>query len=318
MKDRIDDTATDASDSGLHMSPENRSNAIDLISRIKDERVRLRPAERRAADVILGDVEFAVHATASEIAQRAGVSEPTVTRLSRALGFDGVRDFKVHLAQSLIVGTIYLREPPDDAGEGRPTLPYAEEVFAQTRDAIDRAERMVDGESVQAAVETIAAANQVYVFGVGGGSTVIAQDIQIRLFRYGYGITAYSDVYLMRMVAATLTSRDVVIAVSATGRTREIVEASALAKQYGANLVALTAPESDLAHLADVAVGITVPEWPNVLTPTASRYAFMVVVDLIATGCALARGPDAREKLRRIKYNLLNIREGEVLEPLGD
>ncbi len=64
------------------------------------------------AEAILADVNFALHSANGELAHRAGVSEPTVTRFSRAVGCVGVRELKVKLAQSLVVGRIYLEEPP--------------------------------------------------------------------------------------------------------------------------------------------------------------------------------------------------------------
>ena len=70
----------------------------DILSQIKDSYGELRPAERRVADVVLADVTFSVDASNAEIARRADVSEPTVTRFCRAIGCDGVRDFKLKLA----------------------------------------------------------------------------------------------------------------------------------------------------------------------------------------------------------------------------
>ena len=79
----------------------------DIISLVKDSYAELRPAERRVADVVLDDVKYAVDASNAALAQRAGVSEPTVTRFCRAIGCEGVRDFKLKLAQSLVVGALY-------------------------------------------------------------------------------------------------------------------------------------------------------------------------------------------------------------------
>src|SRR5690606_38465069 len=73
----------------------------DILSQIRDSYGELRPAERRVADVVLADVTFCVDASNAEIARRADVSEPTVTRFCRAIGCDGVRDFKLKLAQSV-------------------------------------------------------------------------------------------------------------------------------------------------------------------------------------------------------------------------
>ncbi len=300
------------------MSVKDRSDAVDLISRIKDIRGELRPAERRVADAVLDDIEFAVRASNAELANRARVSQPTVTRFSRAVGCAGVRDFKMKLGQSLIVGSMYLGRPPALPDQMRSGLPYADLVFDQARAALDLAESQLDEARLRDAVSLIASANRVIVFGVGGGSTAIAQDTQYRLFRYGIDVTAYSDVYLMRMAASALGAGDAVIAISATGRTQEVLGPVRLAQQYQAKVVAITRPESELAEAADIAVTVDVPELSNVLKPTASRYAFLAIVDLIATGCGYALGLEAQETLRRIKYNLLNFREGEVLEPLGD
>ena len=96
------------------------------------------------------------------------------------------------------------------------------------------------------------------------------------------------------------------------------VEAAKLARQYHAKVVAITRSDSDLADAADIALTIDVPEVTDVLKPTASRFAFMVVIDLLATGIAYHLGLEAQENLRRIKYVLMNVREGNVLEPLGD
>ena len=156
------------------------------------------------------------------------------------------------------------------------------------------------------------------MFGVGGGSTALAQDTQYRLFRYGINVTAYSDTYLMRMASSTVGADDALIVLSATGRAMEVLDAAQIARQYRAKVVAITRPNSKLAAAADVALTIDVPEVPDVLKPTASRFAFMVTIDLLATGVAYQLGIDAQETLRRIKYNMMNFREGEVLEPLGD
>lgn len=300
------------------MSVKDRADAVDLISRIKDVRDDLRPAERRVADAVLGDIEFAVRASNAELADRARVSQPTVTRFSRAVGCAGVRDFKLKLAQSLIVGSMYLSGPPSLPDKVRSDLPYADLVFDQARVALDLAEAQVDQARIRAAVDLICEAGRVIVLGLGGGSTAIAQDTQYRLFRYGINVTAYSDVYLMRMAASTLAAGDVVIAISATGRTPEVLGAARLAQQYHAKVVAITHPRSELDSAADIALTVDIPELSNVLKPTASRYAFLAIVDLLATGCGYALGANAQETLRRIKYNLLTFRKGEVLEPLGD
>lgn len=289
----------------------------DILSQIKDLYSELRPAEKRVADAILADVTFSVDASNAEIARRADVSEPTVTRFCRAIGCDGVRDFKLKLAQSLVVGRLYLlpTPPPEPSEDGSPLWNV---VFGEARNALNAVERSIDPKDILRAAELVASAHQLLVFGLGGSSTALAQETQNRLFRYGVVVSAHSDPYVMKMMASTLKPNDLVIAISSTGRTREVVEAVALAKHYRAKAIAITAPDSDLSAVADIALTVDIPEFPDPLKPTASRYAFLAIIDLLSTAVGYQLEPGARETLRRIKYTMLNHRKGKVLEPLGD
>ena len=289
----------------------------DILSQIKDSYAELRPAERRVADTVLADVAFSVDASNAEIARRADVSEPTVTRFCRAIGCEGVRDFKLKLAQSVVVGRMYLTTgqpvvPTEDAS------PLWNTVFAEARNALNAVERQVDPAEVVKAADLVASAHQVAVFGLGGSSAALAQETQYRLFRYGVVVSAHCDPYVMRMTASTLKPNDLVIAISATGRTDEVIEAVALAKHYRAKTICITAPDSELAKVCDVRLTVDIPEFPDTMKPTASRFAFLAIIDLVSVAAGYRLGAPALETLRRIKYNVLTHRKGKELEPLGD
>ena len=107
----------------------------DLIGRIKDGYAALRPAEQAVADAVLRDVEGAVAESNEALASRAGVSPPSVTRFCRAVGCDGVRDFKIQLARSLAVGEVFLRTAPEDApADGLP--PWWTSILGEARAAL--------------------------------------------------------------------------------------------------------------------------------------------------------------------------------------
>ena len=289
----------------------------DILSQIKDSYGELRPAERRVADAVLADVAFSVDASNAEIARRAEVSEPTVTRFCRAIGCEGVRDFKLKLAQSVVVGRLYLTA-------GQPALPTEDgsplwnTVFGEARNALIAVERQVDPAEVVKAAELVASAHQVAVFGLGGSSAALAQETQYRLFRYGVVVSAHSDPYIMRMTASTLKPNDLVIAISATGRTTEVIEAVALAKHYRAKTICITAPDTELTKVCDVRLTVDIPEFPDTMKPTASRFAFLAIIDLVSVAAGYKLGASALETLRRVKYNVLAHRKGTELEPLGD
>ena len=298
-----------------------RAPVPDIIARIKDSYPSLRPAEQAVADAVLSDVQGAVDASNAEIATRAGVSQPTVTRFCRAIGCEGVRDFKLRLARSLVVGDLYLAAQPTPPVASDAALPpFWGAVLAEAHAALHAVERQLDPAHLMRAAEILAAASagRVFALGLGGSSSALAEETQNRLFRYGLGVTALKDPYLARMMAATCRPGDAFIAISATGRTREVIEAVQMARHYRAQAIVITTPGSDLAQAADVALTVAVPEYPDTLKPTASRYAFLAVIDLLAAATGYTMGANARETMRRIKYAVQTHRPGAMLEPLGD
>lgn len=295
-----------------------RARVPDIIARIKDSYPGLSPAEQAVADTVLSDVQSAVEASNGDIAARAGVSQPTVTRFCRAIGCDGVRDFKLQLARSLVVGELYLSPDRLPASPDPDHPPYWTSILSEARAALIEVERQLDPAAVHRAAEVVATARRVAVFGLGGSSSALAEETQYRLFRYGVSVTALKDPYLARMTAATFKPGDALIVISATGRTREVIDAVELARHYGAATIAITTPDGDLAQVAEIALTTRVPEYPDTLTPSASRFAFLTIIDLLAAATGYRLGPVARENLRRIKYNVLTRRPGAVLEPLGD
>ena len=76
----------------------------------------------------------------------------------------------------------------------------------------------------------------IYVFGMGGGSTALADEMRFRLVRLGRPVATYQDGLLQRMVASTVSRECVVIALSTTGRVPEMVENCKIARSYGARI----------------------------------------------------------------------------------
>ena len=266
---------------------------------------------------MLSDVKSALYSSNGELARRAGVSEPTVTRFSRAVGCLGVRDLKVKLAQSLVVGRIYLEEPPRVCDD-RARLTVWQLILEDIHRAINSTERQVVLSDFERAADIIVQCKKLVTVGVGGGSTMAAREAKHRFFRLGFAVSNYSDGQLVRMVAATLGKKDVLLAISTTGKPQEILDAASIAKEYGATVIALTKPNSPLARMSDIALGLYVPETANPFKPTASRYAFLAAVDLLAASTAYRCGHDAQEKMRRIKHALVSFSDAEADDPLGD
>lgn len=286
------------------------SQEIDILSRITTDFAALRDAEKKVAELIFADIEFVTEASISDIAQRAGVSDASVTRFARAIGCTNVRDLKTRLTRALAAGRRFIQEAtPEDSSSV--VYDIATQTLALNRDLLAQAD-------VTGAVEQLDKARQILVFGAGGGSSILSQELQFRLVRLGYAISAYPQALLPRMVASTLEPDDVVVVLSVTGYTPEMVESAQIAKQYGAKVIAITAMNSPLAETSDIVLPITSRETDFIYHPSASRYAMLAVIDVLALELAMRHRERSRTKLRRLKLSLDDHRGGDNRQPLGD
>lgn len=281
-----------------------RPAAIDIVSRLQRIDHDLSPAERRVSEIVTADYEAATRLTIAELAKRAGVSQPTVTRFCRSLGCASFSEFKISLATTLTVAAAYLKSErvfDDDTGQ------IAHTVMMRAAGAVRECLDQIDSATVARAIETLAASRRIDLYGQGGGSAAMVEDAKLRLFRLGLPVSAYIDGHQQRMSAATLTPGDGVLAISNSGRSKPVVEAVEIARSFGAATVAITRPGTPLASAAEIVIAITIAEGPDVMMPTPSRYAHMAVVDTLAAGIARKLGGKARESLRRVRYTLARI-----------
>ncbi|EMB4315257.1 TPA: MurR/RpiR family transcriptional regulator [Klebsiella aerogenes] len=284
--------------------------SIDIISCITDRFMALTATEKRIAQFILDDVAAAAEMPIAELARLTDTSQASVTRFARALGCKDVRELKMKLAQSLAIGQRFILDVPDLEG--------VQGIYESIISVLETNRRALDLAALKRAVEWISDARQVLALGMGGGSTICAQEIQYRLFRLGLPVVNQSDGLLVRMMSSAVTAKDVVIVLSLGGYTKEMIESAAIARQYGAKIVAITPPETPLAAQADIVLPLLVSENDYIFKPSASRYAMLAMVDVLATELAMANKPQAKDRLRRIKLALDDHRDGVDRLPLGD
>lgn len=289
---------------------------IDLISQLRRLSVDGSRAERLLAELALSDLDYATRTPIKEFAERAGVSEPTVTRFCRALGCAGVREFKLGLAHVRAIGGLNMFPEPSERGADERRIVAS--VFASAVSALERVRDAVDMEAVGEAGRALAGARQIAAFGSGGVSSLAATEMQNRLFRYGLPIAAHADGQIQRMAAAVLGAGDATLAFSASGEVGSVVEATRLARRNGAVTIAVTRPHSPLWAEAGIAIAFRVPADAQVLKPTSGRYSLLMLVDLIATVVGETLGDAGVESLRRVRASLSQLDMSDPCRPIGD
>lgn len=261
-------------------------------------------SERKVAEVIIEAPQTAIHSSIATLAKIADVSEPTVNRFCRRLDTKGFPDFKLHLAQSLANGTPYVNRNVEES-DGPDA--YTHKIFESTMACLDVAKNSLDPFQINRAVDLLTQAKRISFFGLGASSAV-AKDAQNKFIRFNIPIMNFDDVVMQRMSCINSTENDVVVLISHTGRTKSQVETAQLARENGATVIAITAKDSPLEQVCDLAITLDVPEDTDVYMPMASRVVQMVVIDVLATGFTLRRGSGFRENLKRVKDVLKDSR----------
>lgn len=260
----------------------------------------LRPSERRLADYVARHGASVIRLTMPELAERAGVSQPTIARFCAALGYDGFKEFKLQFAQNVGGGTPFVHQ--DVEASDRPA-DIAGKVFDRTIATLMSVRNALSADQIEHAIRLLASARRIEFYGCGN-SGIVALDIQHKFFRLGIPTTAYSDSHVFSMSAALLRPGDVAVLVSNSGRTWDMLAAATLARGSGASVLALTHSGSPLAKLADVCVFSDVEEDSEVYTPMTSRICHLVLGDVLAAGVALERADSVAAGLQRAKAHL--------------
>ncbi|MDO6682017.1 MULTISPECIES: transcriptional regulator HexR [unclassified Oceanobacter] len=274
--------------------------AMSLLDQIGEQLESLNKSERKVAEVILQDPKSATRMSISTLANASLVSEPTVNRFCRNFETSGFPDFKIQLAQSLATGTPYVSR---DVEQDDNTEEYTDKIFTSTIAAMENARKHVNLMAIEKAVDILIQAKQIAFFGLGASGPV-AMDAQHKFFRFNLPVMAYDDVMMMRMVAAAAHTGDVIVAISYTGRTRDMVDIARIARSNGASVIGLTADQSPLAASSSVHLSFPTPEDTDKYMPMTSRIVQLVLLDVLATGVTLRRGVDFHAHLKKIKDSL--------------
>lgn len=251
-----------------------------LFVNIRSSYAKMSKTEKKIADYLL---QNSLHAplTITEFAQRTGSSEATIVRFAKRLGCDGYQELKLLLAKEdhhIVNQSI---EEGDSLQEVYGKL--CDDVYA----TLLQGRKNNDDATFEKACRMIEGAKAILVFGVGN-SYAVAFDFNHKLLRLGFRSSAVGDSHLMLIDAAVSNKETLVIGISHSGCTRDVVDACAFAKENGAKVIALTSDaKSPLAKGADLLLHSYSDEMNYRLLGLTSRYAQLAIIDTIYTHIAM-------------------------------
>jgi len=268
-----------------------------MLSQIESILPNLSKAESKVATYVLAHPKQTVQRHIGVLSKEIGVSEPTIIRFCRTLGLDGFKSFKLSLAQSLPQSSNQLLI---DITHSDSPVKIGYKIIDSAIASLQETRRHLDSPELGRAVDALLQASRIEFYGQGG-SGIVASDAQQKFFRLGTPVVAYSDPYIHCVSATLLTPNCVVVAVSHSGSSKDLLHSVELAKANGATTIAITAGQSILAKTADIVLPIDVQEDSTHYAPIKSRMSQLVLLDTLAIAIAVAREDEQAltEKLSR-------------------
>lgn len=219
----------------------------------------------------------------SQIAKESNIGESTITRFARKMGFSSLQDFKVTLAQEISSNSYKKNIINSNIEHDETAIDTAKKLLNSNINILTNTVDIINSEDVQKCSKLIINARRIYFIGIGY-SGIIAQDSNYKFMRIGLNCTSFDSSHTMIMMASIMEEGDLIIAISHSGETEEIIKTVKLAKDNKVNIISITEnKDSNLKNISDINLGYISGETVLETGSISSKLAQIFIIDLIYT-----------------------------------
>ena len=223
----------------------------NFIQHLQANYSNLRKSEKKIADYLQQHAQERLDVSITELARRLEVSETTISRFCKVIGLRGFQDLKLSMAASLNTVEEFKNIPPA-IHEGDATPEIGRKLSESLSGSISKTQQSLNVEDMDKAIDAIARASQIYLYGIGG-SAVIAHAAHHLFTKAGLNCVVYTDGYMQTVSASMIKPEMVALGVSNTGVTKHVVDAVRIAVKNGAITIGMTSDrESALAKASKI------------------------------------------------------------------
>lgn len=260
----------------------------EIRRKIQTAYTALRPSEKKVADYLLAYRGRPGDLLMEELSRDAKVSQPTIVRFVKALGYKGFKDFKYAMIEEELLsehreenGNIELYGFKLTSQDKLEEIPG--KIITTSIQMLEETLKSIQTREYKRAVEAILKAENIVIYSVEN-SVCTANDLLTKLTYLGLNCRQYSDYYLQHVSAVNMTPKDLAIGISYSGYSKNTVEMMRLAKKAGAKTLVLTNFENALtAEYADILLCASHRQFLYGDT-IFSRISQLALVDMIYAG----------------------------------
>ena len=272
-----------------------------LLRRVQDRYVNLRPSEQIVADYLRNNADKRMSHSITELAQILGVSEATISRFSRALGYSGFSDLKLSMAEGAVRRSGIVNIPTELDPEDT-LITTSAKLAGLLSAAIQSTQANLDTDRLDRCLAMIRSARKIVLAGCGGAAAICDEAAHL-FMKAGLDAASYSDGYTQIVVAANLRSDCLMIGISHTGTTQNVANALRLARENGSMTLAITSdPTSEVARAAEVILTTgqsSTPSVPLFGDYLEGRISQLFLIDILYLGIVLPEGSESGRHLTK-------------------
>jgi len=256
-------------------------------------------ADQQIAQFIIDHPERMLAMSSAALAEATGRSQSSVVKFSQKLGYAGYQQLK------LAVNKAKAQEWQAPAGIIHGTIDASDSYMTILQKLIGskllsmRETSAVNGEkTIDQALDALAKARRIQLAGVGA-SSLVARDFSYKLLKLGRSVLLDNDSHIQISNASTLTKADVLVVLSYSGSSIEILRIAELAKERGATIIAITGLQPNpLLDIADISLYTVADEERVRSSAITSRDAQLMLIDMLFI-LLLRRQEDAYDYIHR-------------------
>ena len=279
------------------LSPESAASAESILTTIRTRYNTLSDVQKIIADYVLANSSEVILLSISDLADRCGTSETTITRFLRKLGYKSYQVFRVQIAQATAGTDNQTVFSEIQAGDS--TAGIKIKIISSTIESIRDMGSLVSDSLLDEAVNMLNSANRIYFFGVGS-SAFVAGDMYHKFARLGFTAINESDPHLMAILSTHTEKSDCLVCISHSGESKDILDSVSTARAKGCRVLGITSyARSALAANADVTLLSSSNEARYRPDAMAARIIQLVLIDILSIACTLKLGKQGAERIEK-------------------
>lgn len=269
--------------------------------------------EEKIANHFLKLNESVINKTLSVLSKEIGVSEASIFKFVKKIGFDGFQQFKISVATNTNSEnkrkelTVFSDITNDD-----PSEVMAYKIIQKNIELLSDLSTYLKKEELNKALHLIYSARCLHFLGQGG-SSVLAFDAYHKFLRSKYHCNYIFDYHLQMSYATKLREDDVVVLFSHSGKSKETIEVARILRERNVKIISLTGnPYSELLKLSDVCFVVYTEESAFHSETLTSRLLYLTIIDILYVDVMYHEEDVNKKSIEHIREALSITKSGDT------